>query len=76
MDDRDYREISENVSETKERVARLEAGVEYIKQSVDELKDQPCKKQDEIATNRRMITVAFIMLAGLVSYLTGIKLVG
>ena len=76
MDEKDFREIYENMSEVKERLVKVETNVSYIKAAVDEIKKTPCKKGDYIQTNRKMIGILYLMMAGIVTYLTGIKLIG
>ena len=66
--------MEKEIVSIREDIATLKADIRYIKQSVDELKLKPCRKTDMITANRRLIYGAFVVLGGLISFLTGVKL--
>ena len=73
MDDREFYDKTNDINV---RLAGLEAKLEYIRKSIDEIKARPCRMSESINTNRKMIAGLFMALAGVVSYLTGIKFIG
>ena len=60
----------------KEDIATLKADIRYIKQYITEIKSAPCSKIDTIHMHRRLFYAVFAAISGIISYLTGLKLMG
>lgn len=66
--------MSEEVTKIREDIATLKTDVKYIKKVIDKISIHDCKNIEKIDTNRKMLYFLGMSLIGVISYLTGIKL--
>lgn len=68
-------EIEREIIIIKEDIASLKKDVEYIRLNIDKFSSTPCRKNDLISMNRKLIGILFTLILGVISYLTGMKFI-
>ena len=72
MQESDYVKIKEDIATIK---TKLDVELTAIKESVIRIEKHSCPKKEKINTNRKLIYFLGLSIIGIISYLTGIKLI-